>query len=756
MTELNKQHPLVMAATWAEQDALEGHLIEQDHGSWDGRWTRPSAWEVAAMQEKGGMWPTGSGDHEVTHEALTTAASGKELRWGDMDEETRDKFREAAADQWSKWIENGAVQILNLSESEAIRRDLERKGEGDRILEPRFVLTDKNSGLRTDDRPLPLKANARLIVPGFKDLENLQGELRKDAPTASRISQHVIASVSAQHPDWALLSADVRAAFLKGDPYVARQLYMTGTNPRKGPTIPIPLRGLAKVLKGIFGLADAPREWYLRLARELADEGWLRSVLDLAMWYYFEKGGGLRGALAAHVDDLLMTGDKDAVASLHRLGDKLGCGKRFEKDMESGTVTIDMETYHKQLKPVVVQRERRSTPESALTPVEVRQCKGILGSLQWLVAQVRFDLAFEVSTLQSESPPTVGTLLRANKCLLDAKRNGDFRLTFRGINYQRGGILVVTDAALGNVSIRGCADVETVERIASQSCYAVLLADEQLMKGERGKFNLLDFRSHRLARVCRSSYAAETLGAEEGLDAGELCRGFIAELRKLDMACKKAFFKVCEVGLLGVTDAKDSYDKLTKDTGFGTQKSLAFTLAALRQQLRRPNTKYRWTATANMFVDAGTKRMSTDKLRQTLERGEWSVIYTEEFVRQTAKKKKPAEITALLPGRGVQAGDDDLLRHVYKFAEMVGWHYVDGVGVHVAHGAKSLRGPQPRFSLRDYPYRTSVGSWRTSGSSEEWRVIEEKVDMRDLPNLQEQLASRASRLVTFFSRSSSK
>ena len=46
---------------------------------------------------------------------------------------------------------------------------------------------------------------------------------------------------------------------------------------------------VAKVLKGIFGLADAPREWYLRLARELGEDNWIRSSLDLALWLKFNE-----------------------------------------------------------------------------------------------------------------------------------------------------------------------------------------------------------------------------------------------------------------------------------------------------------------------------------------------------------------------------------------------------------------------------------------------------------------------------------
>ena len=569
--------------------------------------------------------------------------------------------------------------------------------------------------------------------------------------------------MSAAHPAWKLISADVHAAFLKGDPYVSRQLFLAATDPRRGPSIPIPGKSLARVLKGIFGLADAPREWYLRLAREVKDEEWMRSVLDVALWYRFQKGGKeLQGILGAHVDDLLFSGVREAEASLNRLGQRLGfgsieeapftwCGKKFNKD-EAG-VHIDMRTYHEQLKPVLIPRHRRSEPSATLTPQEHRQLRAVLGSLQWLVAQVRFDLSFEISSLEGEKP-TIGTLLRANKAVAEAKRHGDFRLHFSGVDQLKGGIMMVSDAALGNVGMGGSADEPAEERIASQSCYAIMLADADLMQGRRGKFDLIDFRSHRLTRVCRSSYAAETLGVEEGMDAAELCRGFLAELRGLDMASKDAFWTVCMVPLVGVTDAKDTYDKLTKDTGFGTQKSLSFTLASLRQSLRRPNTSFRWTATANMFVDTGTKRMNNDNLRRTLLRGEWSVEYTEEFVKQTSKQKKAVEaVEGALPGRPIEAKDEALMRHVHALAELCGWLFVDGTGVHVAHSARSFRSPAPRFATRDVPYRTTIGAWRGGDGGMRWQVLEEKQDVRDLSNLQEQFEHRALRLVTFFSPS---
>lgn len=194
----------------------------------------------------------------------------------------------------------------------------------------------------------------------------------------------------------------------------------------------------------------------------------------------------------------------------------------------TGEVKIDM-SYHQNFTTIPLNRERRKNPADVLNAAEIKKLKGLLGSLQWLTAHLRMDISFGVSSLQSEKP-TVGTVLRANKLALQAKKHSDFTLTFRDVNIYEAGILVVTDAALGNVTVDGVTEGTIQEKVLSQSCYAVLLADLDLLNGDVGKFNVLDFRSHRIPRVCRSSYAAEMLGAEEGLDAGELCRGFVAAL----------------------------------------------------------------------------------------------------------------------------------------------------------------------------------------------------------------------------------
>ena len=311
--------------------------------------------------------------------------------------------------------------------------------------------------------------------------------------------------------------------------------------------------------------------------------------------------------------------------------------------------------------------------------------------------------------------------------------------------------MVVTDAALGNVDESGTAHADSNKKVFSQSCLLVAYADKDCLAGKPGVFNPLDSRSHRIPRVSRSSYSAETLGFEEGIDSGQLLRAMVAELRGYPVVGKELLNSMGHVPMLGVVDAKDCHDKLTSDAGsWGTQKSLAYTVAALRQVFRRPNVGVRWTATQNMFVDGGTKDMDTDHFRKILSGGFWSVEYCTDFIKSAKSAAiKPGVILAdnELPGTAVELSTASKLS---AFSTTAGWSKDGDSVVQIARNAKSYRHPEPRHPQKDFPFRSSYGLYSQTGTSV-WRCLEHSVEYAGFSNPRAQFSPGACVLVSIFS-----
>ena len=113
--------------------------------------------------------------------------------------------------------------------------------------------------------------------------------------------------------------------------------------------------------------------------------------MDYAVWFLWASDGTLNGIIASHVDDLLCGGNGEAMKSLDLLGKELGfgslscdefqyCGKKISQQ-EDGTIRVSMEEYHTNLKTVPIPATRRKQLDSDLTAAELKQLRGLLGSL---------------------------------------------------------------------------------------------------------------------------------------------------------------------------------------------------------------------------------------------------------------------------------------------------------------------------------------------------------------------------------------
>ena len=135
-----------------------------------------------------------------------------------MGREDQQKFQEATVKHWNVWLENDAVDVLDLNGSWEVEQKLTETNELDRIVDSRLVLTDKNDGLRTDTQWLPLEPSARLVIPGFKVKEHLEGTVRRDAPTGNRNSQHLLFTLCGGKSHVANCKRRCQSRFLEGRP----------------------------------------------------------------------------------------------------------------------------------------------------------------------------------------------------------------------------------------------------------------------------------------------------------------------------------------------------------------------------------------------------------------------------------------------------------------------------------------------------------------------------------------------------------
>ena len=141
--------------------------------------------------------------------------------------------------------------------------------------------TDKNE--KTPELP-ELNAKSRLVVPGHVAPV---GEVRTDAPVTPQQSLHLTLSTAANHR-WRIGSFDVKDAFLSGKNN-PRKLYVRP--PREG-IRGVPQNALIELIKGVFGLRESPRLWWLQLREHITSAGSVESRFAPATLMLYDPADG--------------------------------------------------------------------------------------------------------------------------------------------------------------------------------------------------------------------------------------------------------------------------------------------------------------------------------------------------------------------------------------------------------------------------------------------------------------------------------
>ena len=159
-----------------------------------------------------------------------------------------------------------------------------------RTISSKWVFTQKNIDGKST-------VKARLVARGFE--ENSEG-YRTDSPTCSKYALRTV-MMTASVKRWRINSIDVASAFLQGNK-IDREIYL------RPPTDICSKDHVWRLKRCIYGLNDAPPEWYNKVTKEFMLLGAVRSKLDNAMFMWYDENWEIVGHLVSHVDDFVYGG----------------------------------------------------------------------------------------------------------------------------------------------------------------------------------------------------------------------------------------------------------------------------------------------------------------------------------------------------------------------------------------------------------------------------------------------------------------
>ncbi|OLQ01618.1 Copia protein [Symbiodinium microadriaticum] len=481
----------------------------------------------------------------------------KELPWRHIPPEQHAAFKEAERKQIKEHLDHEALRMLTLEETTEVLRTV----PPERVLTSRWAYKDKNYAKRRGNKDIAWRPKARLIIGGHKDPDIPL--LVTDAPTVSRLSVLVLMQILACHledPDpWIACAGDVNAAFLNGQP-LQRTLFMK--QPRSGIQGMTP-GAIFQVTKGIFGLPDSPRGWWEEVQRLVdtvrvpSHDGYLRltaCALDPCVYYLVpenDRDGCPQAYLCIHVDDLLVVGPRSLAVKLREVLSQVlpieeweennfdYIGSHFEIRADCVEVT---QTSYAATRLFTIEFDKTQLDQEGATKDQAVDNQSLIGGLSWLAVQSRPDLQVSVSIAQQmQKAPSVEDLKFTNAASRKAYNFKEEGLKFTKIDLNDPMLMVFHDSSWANVvplegedgfrlsqedhekgyinevpsdyQVRKAKRAST--RVASQYGILVLVTDtDKMMNGSR--CNILDWKSSTAKRVCRSTFAAESIACCEG------------------------------------------------------------------------------------------------------------------------------------------------------------------------------------------------------------------------------------------------
>ena len=286
-----------------------------------------------------------------------------------------------------------------------------------------------------------------------------------------------------------------------------------------------------KLKRCLYGLDDAPREWYNRVVEEMLKLGGRKNIYDEAMFQWNDKDGSLCGVLVIHVDNFVYCGTmiwhENVVEKFINIFKISKSGKGSFKYIglnivQTGKeISVDQNSYIRNLKPITLSTDRSMQKEEELTSGKKSKLRSISGQILWVTSQTHPDASFDSCKVSNYGKhPIVKNLIEANKAI-QKLQSSKLRLVYPDLG----------NPEYLKVVVYGDATHASLPSGASQGALRVFLCGNDRVAP-------ITWKSKKLETMTKSPIASETMSLAEAADAGHFVALMVKQIFGLKAAPK--------------------------------------------------------------------------------------------------------------------------------------------------------------------------------------------------------------------------
>lgn len=605
--------------------------VEGKHQAW--------RFEIEIGEKEIAQWKQEDNPCDMAFVVSAAKKQRSEVRLSDLSPAEWQEFQDAKRAEIRNWLKTGTVVKM-------LRNQL----APEEILRCRWVLTWKPIEASDRDPSQPhkvTKAKARLVVLGYLDpnLENIP----RDSPTLGRHSKMLLLQLISSC-SWDLRSFDIKAAFLQGKPQDDRIIGLEPC-PELNEALSLKPGEICRLVKGAYGLIDAPFLWYQALSQELLSIGFEISPFDPCLFVLrHPETKRPRGIIGIHVDDGLCGGDEVFLECLGKLqkkypfgSEKIGSFTFTGVNMQQRgdkSIVFSQSEYVRKILPIPVSQSRRGEPSEKVTEDERQQLRALVGSLQYAAVNTRPDISSRLSMIQSQiNQASVQTLLEGNRVLHETRRHHDVSIISQPISCDDFRFLAFSDASFASRS-----------NPDSHAGSIILGTHKDISKNVSCPISPLSWGCRKIQKVVTSTLSAETMALSSTLDQLswlKLFWGWILNpavkwknpeeaLKELPEAISTSTVKTPVNHDVATIDCKSLFDLVSRTAMPNCQEFRTQLQARAIKDFLQEGTDLRWVHSGAQLADALTKIMENSFLRETLAVGRYRLHDEQETLKQRA------------------------------------------------------------------------------------------------------------------------